>query len=309
VEHIMVVPDGPLASLPMGLLIAAPAPVDRQGGAYARAEWLAKKYAFSTLPSEASLRALRVFAKRAAGVDPFQGFGDPVLEGQGSARGAAQLAKMMPRGGVADVTEVRKLAPLPETALELGAFARLLGASAQSVHTGAAATEANVKRMDLSRSRVVAFATHGLVAGDFGNLLEPALALTPPAKGSELDDGLLTASEIAQLRLNADWVILSACNTAASDGSPGGEGLSGLAKAFFYAGSRTLVVSHWPVASGPTVLLTTRMFRESVAPGVGKAEALRRSMLALINDAQHPELAHPIFWAPFVIVGEGGAAK
>src|SRR3990172_3225130 len=101
------------------------------------------------------------------------------------------------------------------------------------------------------------------MAGEFKGLAEPALVLTPPEKGSELDDGLLTAGEISQLKLNADWVILSACNTAAPDGTPGADGLSGLAKAFFYAGARSLLVSHWAVSSEATVALTTRMFAEA----------------------------------------------
>ena len=133
-------------------------------------------------------------------------------------------------------------------------------------------------------------------------MTEPALALTPPAEGSELDDGLLTASEIALLRLNADWVILSACSTAASDGTPGAEGLSGLAKAFFYAGARSLLVSHWPVGVHSSLLLTTLMFEET-AKGASKAEALRRSMLAVMRSKDHPQYAHPAVWAPFVVVG------
>jgi len=124
---------------------------------------------------------------------------------------------------------------------------------------------------------------------------------------TEADDGLLTASEVAQLDLNADWVILSACNTASSDGTPGAEGLSGLAKAFFYAGARALLVSHWPVASDAAVKLTTGLFKEAAAhPEIGRAEALRRSMLALMDDGDNPYFAHPMFWAPFVVVGEGG---
>ena len=104
--------------------------------------------------------------------------------------------------------------------------------------------------------------------------------------------------------------MLSACNTAAADGSPGAEGMSGLAKAFFYAGSRSLLVSHWPVASEATVALTTTMLREYEArPGQGKAEAHRKAMLALMNTPKHPEFAHPLFWAPFVVVGEGGTAR
>ena len=171
---------------------------------------------------------------------------------------------------------------------------------------GSEATETRIKRMPLNDYKVLAFATHGLVAGDFKGLAEPALVLTPPARDSEHDDGLLTASEVAQLKLDADWVILSACNTAAADGTPGAEGLSGLAKAFFYAGSRALLVSHWLVVSDAAVKITTRMLAEAAKPDVGRAEAHRRAMLALIDDEDIPNYAHPMFWAPFVVVGEGG---
>jgi CHAT domain-containing protein len=129
------------------------------------------------------------------------------------------------------------------------------------------------------------------------------LVLTPPDIGTSEDDGLLTASEVAQLKLNADWVILSACNTAAAD-TPGARGLSGLAKAFFYAGARALLVSHWPVESNAATQLTSRMFDAlKNNPTLGRAEALRQSMMTLANN---PNTAHPFFWAPFVVVGEGG---
>ena len=304
--HVMVVADGPLQSLPFGVLVTEP-PKGEQPPDYRNAAWLAKRYALTVLPSESSLRALRRFAKSTTGNQPFTGFGDPVLEGDSQTRGA-NVTALFSRGAVADVRAVKKLQRLPETADELHAMAKSLGADKQTVHLQLAATETNVKKADLTRYRVLAFATHGLMAGDFKGLAEPALVLTPPEIGSELDDGLLIASKVAQLKLNADWVILSACNTAAADGTPGAEGLSGLAKAFFYAGSRALLVSHWPVASASTVKLTTRMFKEGADnPGIGKAEALRRSMLALMADDKAPEYAHPALWAPFVVVGEGGA--
>ncbi len=103
-------------------------------------------------------------------------------------------------------------------------------------------------------------------------------------------------------------MILSACNTAAGD-APGAEGLSGLAKAFFYAGARALLVSHWSVPSDSTVKLTTAMLAEAAEnPGIARAEALKRSMLALMDDPETPHFAHPMFWAPFVVVGEGGVS-
>lgn len=148
------------------------------------------------------------------------------------------------------------------------------------------------------------FATHGLVAGDFSGLAEPALLLTPPDHASADDDGLLTASEVARLKLNADWVIMSACNTAAG-GEANADALSGLARAFFYAGARSLLVSHWSVNSDATVKLITRAIAEIKAnPGIGRSEALRRAMLAMI-DRGSAEETHPSYWAPFVVVGEG----
>ena len=161
-----------------------------------------------------------------------------------------------------------------------------------------------MKSLDLGPYRTLAFATHGLMSGDFEGLVEPALVLTPPNRATENDDGLLTSSEVSQLKLNADAVLLSACNTAAPDGTPGAEGLSGLAKAFFYAGARSLLVSHWAVASDAAVALTTSAYREQeAAPDIGRAEALRRAMKTLMDQ---PGFEHPADWAPFVVVGEGG---
>ena len=152
---------------------------------------------------------------------------------------------------------------------------------------------------------------HGLLAGDTELMAhregEPALVMTPPAapKNAE-DDGLLTASEVAQLKLNADWVILSACNTAAGD-KLGAEALSGLARAFFYAGARTLLVSHWPVYSDAAVQLIDRTFAEiRKEDNIGRSEAHRRAMIALIDDPAQADNPHPAVWAPFVVVGEGG---
>ena len=166
-------------------------------------------------------------------------------------------------------------------------------------------------RAPLADYGIIYFATHGLVAGDVKGLAEPSLALSIPKQPSELDDGLLTASEVAQLKLNADWVVLSACNTIAGD-RPGAEALSGLARSFFYAGARALLVSHWAVDPEAATRLATATFQRLKSdPKAGRAQALRQAMLAYLGDTSSPRgdtsprNAYPAFWGPFALIGEG----
>jgi CHAT domain-containing protein len=180
-----------------------------------------------------------------------------------------------------------------------------LGAANSDIHLRRDASVTTVKHAPLEDFRIVYFATHGLVAGDVKGLAEPALLLTLPASPSPDDNGLLTASEAALLKLNADWVVLSACNTAAGE-RPGAPALSGLARAFFYAGARALLVSHWPVATEAATRLATSTFDTLKAdPTLGRSEALRRAMLAYLGDPSSPTNAHPAYWGPFSLVGEG----
>jgi CHAT domain-containing protein len=218
------------------------------------------------------------------------------------------------KDGVAE--RVRKLCPLPDSRFELACTAQTLGSGPNALLLGSAATEANLARLnqsgELARYRIVHFATHGLLSGDVETMTEskgePALVLTPsPDSAGTTDDGLLTASEIMGLRLNADWVVLSACNTAAGDHSEA-EALSGLARAFFHAGGRTLLVSHWPVYSDAAVQITTKAFAElGASQRIGGAEAIRRSLISLMDDASESDNAHPSVWGPFDLIGEGAA--
>jgi CHAT domain-containing protein len=212
-----------------------------------------------------------------------------------------------------NLADIKAQVPLPETADELCAVAEGVKAdAARDIRLGSQATEREVKRLsasgELATYRMVHFATHGAVAGELTGTHEPGLILTPPETASEADDGYLSASEVAALKLDADWVVLSACNTAAG-GATNAEALSGLGRAFIYAGARSLLVSHWAVDSDATVKLITGAVREmSRDPKVGRSEAMRRSMLALIDKGSKEE-AHPAFWAPFVVVGEGAAGR
>ena len=162
---------------------------------------------------------------------------------------------------------------------------------------------------------MISFATHGLLPGDLDGLRRPALALSLPGEGEE-EDGLLTTDDIIGLKLDADWVVLSACNTGA-DGGNGGDAVSGLGRAFFHAGARALLVSNWPVHSGSTKDLMVTLFRRHAESGGARAGALRYAMETLIAEGAYKDdtgkevfaYAHPLFWAPFTLVGDGGGAR
>ena len=283
---VFVVQSGPLSGIPPSSLVTA----SPKGGAATDSDpvhlrdtpWLAKRHAFVTLPSLSSFKALRALEASPSGSEPFAGFGDPV--------GAPQ-----------------NLPALPFAAHELRSLAKSMGASVSNdVYLGSQATETRLKTLDLSRKRVIAFATHALTASQFGTS-EPGLVLSQPKHPGRLDDGYLSASEAAQLNLRADWIILSACNTAAG-ASPGAEGLSGLAKAFFYAGARSILVSNWPVWDDTAERLTTATVAQfQKYPRQGRAAALRKAMLSLMQDTANPRFAHPATWASFALVGDAQA--
>ena len=332
-KHLLIVPSGPLTQLPFQVLVTAPPPTN---GDHRSVAWLIREHALTVLPAVSSLEALRRVSRPSAATKPMIGFGNPLLtaiqtmpmtrDARGSpARSSAAPGRpwgcstlsrayrgVMPvtmRGGVADVKHILRQAPLPETADELCAVARDLGADPGEIRLGARATKGEVKKLsasgELARYRIVHFATHGR-NGRRNKRAQASqrLTLTPPARASAEDDGYLSASDVAGLKLDADWVILSACNTAAGD-AKGAEALSGLARAFIYAQARALLVSHWSVGSVATVKLVTGAIKRLAASGtMGRPEALRQSMLALIDEGE-PYEAHPSLWAPFVVVGEG----
>jgi len=188
-----------------------------------------------------------------------------------------------------------------------------MGAKEEDIHLREQASVQKVLQTDFANKSIVMFSTHGLVPGELDGLTQPALALSSPDVTGEKDsDGLLTMDKILELKLNADWVVLSACNTASGDGNS--EAVSGLGRAFFYAGARALLVSNWPVDTVASRQLMTDLFkRQTGSPEISKPEALRRAMLELADKGSYRDAktnalgyayAHPLFWAPFVVVGD-----
>jgi len=289
------------------------------------------------LPSVASLTVLRNAPPAQSVRRPFVGFGDPwfsvqqaaeaLNQGGGQAmiqppagggtvalRGMRLTLRSIPKTETVNSAQLGMLPRLPETAGELQEVALALKADPKAdVFLGERASLQIVKTMKLDDRRVVMFATHGLVPDDLDGLDEPALALSAPQVVHSGGNGLLTMTAIFGLKLNADWVVLSACNTAAGNGA-GAEAVSGLGLAFFYAGTRAVLVSNWPVETTSARALTTDLFqREAADPGLTRAEALRRAELDLIDGPGAVvdgrtlfSYAHPIFWAPFSLVGDGG---
>jgi CHAT domain-containing protein len=334
---LIVVPHGSLGQLPFSLLPTKPVTLEVKNGAlfsrYRSVPWLARTHAVVVLPAAGSLATLRALPPGDPTRLPFIGFGDPFFSKDQARRAAASeipaagetglsshgmpiTLRRTPIRGV-DAAQLAMLPRLPETADEIRSIALAMHADlTRDVFVGVQANEKTVRSVDLSRYRVIAFATHGLVAGDLDGLSQPALALTAPDVANVEGDGLLTVDKILGLRLNADWVVLSACNTASGQGA-GAEAISGLGRAFFYAGARSLLVSNWPVETTSAKILTTGLFRRQAAnPRQGRAQALQDTINALIDSGTYVDpqtkqvvfsYAHPIFWAPFTLVGDGGS--
>ena len=346
-KNLIVVTNGALGELPLGLLPTAPAQADPQAeplfAGYRNVPWLARTHAVTVVPSASALVTLRHLPPGAPGRDKLIGFGDPYFNAQEEAEAEAELkapvqiaaVESSDAGAVAtrgiplklraaphtedvDKAELAMLPRLPDTRLELIAMAETLGVDpAATLYLGKAANEENVETKDLSHYRIVAFSTHGLVPGDVDGLTQPALALTAPDIAGGKGDGLLTMEKILALKLDADWVVLSACNTAAGAGA-GAEAASGLGSAFFYAGTRALLVTNWSVYSAAARDLITGVFkRQSADSGISRAEALRQSMMAMIDDGGYKDragnmlfaYAHPLFWAPYTLIGDGGGNR
>ncbi len=315
IRRLVIIPTGPLLSLPPDVLVSA------VPGTTGRTEWLARRFAILVAPDVRAFLDLRGIGKSTLTSSGFLGVGNPKFDAGTSGEVPAAPAndadaknrglhiinsdKIFTSDSCKENWNVRaqvsRLTKLPETGEEVRAMSTEFAAGKSTLLTGAKATKSELLKSGLESKEIIAFATHGLLPEDLYCESEPSLALAPGSPGDAQDDGLLRASEIAMMRLNANLVILSACNTAGADGQLGGESLSGLVRAFFYAGARNVLATHWPIASKPTVELTTGMMRKR-AQGLNWSDALRESKLRMIDN---PATSHPFFWGAFSLVGGG----
>jgi CHAT domain-containing protein len=343
-KSLIVVTNGALGELPLSLLPTAPAQVDAAArplfSGYRNVAWLARTHAVTVVPSAAAIVTLRRLPRGSPARDKLIGFGDPYFNPEEAAEAESEQAapvqvasaalsadaenvtrgiplrlRASPHTEEADAATLGMLPRLADTRYELISMANALDVDpAKALYLGKAANEQNVETLDLAHYRIVAFATHGLVPRDLDGLTQPALALTAPEVAGVKGDGLLTMEKILALKLDADWVVLSACNTAAGAGA-GAEAASGLGSAFFYAGSRALLVTNWSVHSASARELTTDLFRRQRAdPALTRSEALRQAMTGLldgpgaVDGSGHTvySYAHPLFWAPYSVIGDDG---
>jgi CHAT domain-containing protein len=313
-DHLIVAAGGPLGRLPLAVLLTAPPP--GAGGndfsGYAQWPWLIRQAAISQLPAAGSLTTLRGLRPGRSDRKPLAAFGDPDFRSPEASQPLRRIARLRAFRATLrdsrDILDYSLIPPLPDTREEVLALANTLHADPQhDVFLGRAASRQTVLETRLDDRRVVALATHGLVAGEYPGVDQPSLALANPGGG---EHGLLTLDDILGLKLDADWVILSACNTSAGDGQ-GGEAISGLGRGFFYAGTRALLVTHWPVETVSAKRLVVGVFDALAAdPALTRAHALQRSMLRLMDERGedgkfHFRYAHPLFWAPYALVGDG----
>jgi CHAT domain-containing protein len=312
IEKLFFVPDGPLHALPLHILVTKePTALGRVANfRAANISWLVRDLGVAVLPSISSFVALRSGAPHIRATLAFAGIGDPVLAGHPDRAQIASARALRGGDGRVDPKLIRALPSLPETRFEIEEVSKMLGGESARELTrlwlGSAATRSTIRSADLSRFEIISFATHGVVAGEIDGANEPGLVLTPSASGEEEDNGFLSATDISLMKLNASLVILSACNTAAGDGRPQAEGLSGLARSFFSAGARSVLATSWSIPSNPTVALMIATMRQRVDnPKIDWTTALRKATLAMIDELGDETNADPYAWGAFTVIGDG----
>lgn len=321
-KNIIIVPDGVLNMLPFEALS-----VDSGKGSL---HYLGDSYRISYYPSASVMATIRRYKERPPLPYPFFGLGDPVYDDtdprfSGQKKSVLTLAALGQEPGRKMRSVLTRngftLNRLPETRDEVLEIGALFGYKKNNpnIKLDMEASKKELLKSPLGSSRFIHFATHGLLSGDIPYILEPALVLTLPESGNP-EDGFLKMSEVLNMQLNADAVVLSACKTALGKEIVG-EGIVGLSRAFMLAGSKSVIVSLWSVESNSTAALM-KSFYTNLKEGKSKEEALRLSKEELKNrgttstdltrglaivrrDRQiQTDTSHPFFWAPFILIGE-----
>jgi len=299
-KKIIIVPDGPLYGLPFELLF------DKENQ-----KWLLEKYAITISPSVYSFIGLNKNVEFNTS-NSFIGFGNPKIRDTKLADNSKlkntmelEFSELFTRGGDVNLKYLKLFPELPETEIELKSIASKFDKNSK-LYLGEDFNEDTINSIDFKKYKVISFASHALVVGEIDGLSEPAIVLSLPKKATVDNDGLLTTSEIIKLDLNSDLVILSACNTASSSGKTNSEALSGLATSFFYSGARSLLVTHWSIISETSVDLVSDTFDYLGETNGDISLALAKAKIKMM---ENEKTSHPIYWAPYTLVGRSQINK
>ena len=281
-KNLVIVPAGSLGLLPFEMLVEPN--VKTGDDAY-----LVETHRIRYAPSFSVLHLVRAWSKtRTAPAQALLAVGDPIYS-PGDER--------VGRGANVRAQDETSLPRLLHSGTEVAAVGKVFGASQDHIWTGSEAAEARLKKASaqgaLAHVRYLHFATHGTLGRREGQ--QPSLVLNQVAP--EPEDGFLRLDEITHLELNADLVVLSACQTGHGRMHQG-EGVSGLARAFLYAGSKGVVCSLWSVDDRETANLMVD-FYEHLKKGRSAPEALQQAQRAMIQSRKAP-----FHWAPFILIGE-----
>lgn len=345
-SKVIAILSGPLNRLPLHVLVTqrglykiAESVYDRD---YRNVPWLGRKLAISYVPSLSSLKTLRNSPKRSA--RGFLGLGNPILaagshedlermrefsscvktaaSGLAGAPLSSKFASITRSGAHRQAADPREswaeLQALPDTAVEICHVASNFSEEEATVLLGVDASEVNfnsiAQRGELAKYNYLMFASHALLADEATNLggdKEQAIVLTPGNRENRGDNGLLQTSEVASLKLGAHWVVLSGCSTAGLGDFVSSYG--GLPAAFFAAGARGLIVSHWPVVSAAAAKLMGRAlgghgnaFRDAASSSPGWVLSQLNWAMMSMADEDSTWKGHPKYWAPFIVLGDGG---
>ncbi len=261
------------------------------------ARWLAKDFSFSVTISARHFLATHRNATTFVTERAYLGIGNPITRDADNA-----VTSYDHQHG-----RLKDFPAIPETADEVRAAIQLFRAPLSDALLGDNATEENLRTKPFGSYDVIHFATHGLLKGDVPGLSEAALSLSRIDAKDSFNDGILSASEISRFSLRARLIVLSACNSARISTSVAGQSINDLQAAFSIAGTPALLATLWSVETNTAHELMTKFFTEwQKGSSQSASEVLASAVRDYLKQADRSH-QHPRFWAPFVVLGYGGA--